>query len=134
MVFLQLCFGLSGFRASCGSLRCTIGAQFNEPEGVILSPLGRHAYISNAGSKSVTLCDVREDGTGLLENCAVTAGMFDGTGNIGLNSQGTLAFVPDEVLQQLFVCNVSLPTGRLSGCIPSQGTGFVGPSGVELHR
>jgi 6-phosphogluconolactonase (cycloisomerase 2 family) len=106
--------------------------EFDEPEGVVLSPLGLHAYITNAGSKSITVCDIREDGTDLLEHCAVTEGMFAGTGNIAFNSQGTVAYVPNEILHQLFVCNVALPTGQLSRCIPSRGTGFIGPAGVEL--
>ncbi len=111
----------------------TSGSYFTEPEGVILSPSGRHAFITNAGGKSVTLCNIREDGTGLLENCEVTDGAFAGTGNIGLNSLGTVAYVPNELLQQLFICNVSVSTGTLSECKPSLGTGFVGPAGVELH-
>ncbi|MDR3476987.1 MAG: beta-propeller fold lactonase family protein [Gammaproteobacteria bacterium] len=115
---------------SCNDLS---GSLFNEPEGVILSPLGLHAYISNAGDKKVIACDVRQDGTGLLDNCSATRGQFDGTGNVGLNSLGSVAYVPNELLSTVFVCDVSGVSGALSDCRPSGGTGFFGPAGIVLN-
>jgi DNA-binding beta-propeller fold protein YncE len=115
---------------NCNSLS---GSNFNEPEGIIFSPEGRHVYITNAGDKKVVLCDVREDGTGLLEKCETTNGVFDGTGNIGLNNSGTFAYVPNELLSEVFICNVGPANGDLSECKRSHGTGFVGPSGVVVR-
>jgi 6-phosphogluconolactonase (cycloisomerase 2 family) len=115
---------------SCNNLS---GSNFDEPEGVTLSPLGLHAYIANAGSASVTLCDVLQNGTGLLANCSVTNGEFRGTGNVGLNNLGTLAYVPNQLINQIFVCNVATATGALSACIPSLGTEFSGPAGIVLN-
>ncbi len=109
------------------------GANFNEPEGVTLSPAGLHAYIANAGDKKIILCDVRQDGTGLLDNCSATNGEFTGTGNVGLNNIGTLAYVPNELLNEVFVCSVNTINGALSDCKRSHGTGFAGPAGVVLH-
>jgi 6-phosphogluconolactonase (cycloisomerase 2 family) len=115
---------------SCNDLS---GSNFNGPEGVTLSPLGLHAYITNAGNAEVILCDVLQDGTGLLANCSPTNGEFSGTGNVGLNNLASLAYVPNQLLSQIFVCNVAPITGQLSACIPSLGTGFSGPAGVVLN-
>jgi DNA-binding beta-propeller fold protein YncE len=115
---------------SCNNLS---GSNFNAPEGVTLSPDQKHAYIANAGSKQITVCDILQDGTGLLANCSVTDGAFTGTGNIGLNSLGTIAYVPNQLLSNVFVCDASLVSGQLSGCKQSRGTGFVGPAGVVLR-
>jgi len=115
---------------SCNDLS---GSGFNEPEGVTISPDGLHAYIANAGSKQIIVCDILQDGTGLLANCSATNGAFDGTGNVGLNNLGTLAYVPNQLLNAVFVCNVTKVNGELSSCLPSTGTGFVGPAGVVLH-
>jgi 6-phosphogluconolactonase (cycloisomerase 2 family) len=117
---------------SVTSCNDTSGSNFNAPEGVTLSG-NQYAYIANAGSKQLTVCNIRQDGTGLLDNCTVTNGAFVGTGNIGLNSLGTSAYVPNQLLSRVFVCDVSLATGQLSGCKPSRGAGFVGPAGVVLH-
>ncbi len=114
---------------SCNDLS---GSNFDAPEGITLSQT-QHAYIANAGSRSVTVCDIRQDGTGLLDNCSVTDGAFSGTGNIGLNALGTVAYVPSELLNDVFACDVSPATGQLSGCKRSRGTGFSGPAGVVLH-
>lgn len=111
----------------------TSGAHFNAPEGVTLSPAGLHAYIANAGDKKVILCGVRQDGTGLLENCSATNGEFDGTGNVGLNQTGTYAYVPNQLLNDVFLCHVNTVSGELSDCKRSRGTGFSGPAGVVLH-
>ena len=115
---------------SCNDLS---GSHFNAPEGVTLSPTGQHAYIANAGDKNIIVCDIRQDSTGLLDNCSVTDGQFDGTGNIGLNNLGTLAYVPNQLLSKVFVCQVAQLTGQLSSCSPSLGTGFVGPAGIVLN-
>jgi DNA-binding beta-propeller fold protein YncE len=115
---------------SCNNLS---GSFINGPEGVTLGPDGLHAFISNAGSEQMVVCDILQDGTGLLANCSPTGGEFVGTGNIGLNNLGTLAYVPNEILNAVFTCNVSLLTGQLSTCLPSLGTGFNGPAGVVLH-
>jgi DNA-binding beta-propeller fold protein YncE len=115
---------------SCNGLS---GSLFSGPEGVTLSADGLHAYISNAVSKQIVVCDILQDGTGLLANCSATDGQFAGTGNIGLNNLNTLAYVPNELLNVVFVCNVAPLTGQLSGCLPSLGSGFVGPAGVLVQ-
>ncbi len=109
------------------------GSLFNAPEGVTLDPAGLHAYIANAGSNNVVVCHIRQDGTGLLDSCAVTDGQFNGTGNIGLNSLGSLAYVPNQPSNEIFKCQVSSSSGELSSCELSHGTGFDGPAGVVLH-
>ena len=115
---------------SCNNLS---GSNFNSPEGVTLSPSGKFAYIANAGNRTVVVCDIRQDTTGLLDNCSVTQGEFDGTGNVGLNNLGTFAYIPNQLLHRVFVCNASLLDGELSSCQLSHGSGFVGPAGVVLH-
>jgi DNA-binding beta-propeller fold protein YncE len=115
---------------SCNNLS---GSFINGPEGVTLSSDGLHAYIANAGSEQIVVCDILQDGTGLLANCSPTGGEFVGTGNIGLNNLNTMAYVPNEILNAVFVCNASLLTGQLSSCVPSLGSGFVGPAGVVLR-
>lgn len=109
------------------------GSLFNAPEGITLSPLGLKAYIANAGNAQLIACDVRQDGTGLLDNCNATNGQFSGTGNIGLNNLGTFAYVPNQLTNDVFVCNVQLPTGELSSCQRSHGSGFIGPAGIVLN-
>jgi len=116
--------------SSCNDLS---GSNFDAPEGITLSPDQQHAYIANAGSKQVTVCNILQDGTGLLAGCSVTDGAFVGTGNIGLNSLGTFAYVPNQLLSLVFVCDVSQADGTLSGCKPSRGQGFVGPAGIVLQ-
>ncbi|MHB1947714.1 MAG: lactonase family protein [Gammaproteobacteria bacterium] len=115
---------------SCNNLS---GSQIDGPEGITLSPQGLHAYVANANSANVTVCNVLQDGTGLLANCAVTNGPFRGTGNVGLNNLGTFAYVPNQLLNQVFTCQVTLADGTLSTCLPSGGTGFNGPAGVVIH-
>jgi DNA-binding beta-propeller fold protein YncE len=115
---------------SCNDLS---GNFIDEPEGVTLDAANLHAYITNAGSKQVVVCDILQNGTGLLANCSVTNGDFEGTGSIGFNNLGTVAYVPNQLLNAVFECNVTLGSGQLSGCIPAGGTGFVGPAGVVLH-
>lgn len=115
---------------SCNDLS---GSLFNAPEGITLSPLGLKAYIANAGNAEIIVCDVRQDGTGLLDHCSVTGGEFRGTGNIGLNTLATFAYVPNQLTNEVFVCNVSSATGELSSCQRSHGTGFVGPAGIVLN-
>lgn len=115
---------------SCNDLS---GSFINAPEGITLSPLGLRAYIANAGDAKIILCDIRQDGTGLLANCSPTSGEFRGTGNVGINSLGTFAYVPNEITNEVFVCNVDLATGQLSSCQRSRGTGFNGPSGIVLN-
>jgi 6-phosphogluconolactonase (cycloisomerase 2 family) len=115
---------------SCNNLS---GSQISGPEGITLSPDGLHAYVANASSANVTVCGVLQDGTGLLANCAVTGGEFRGTGNVGLNNLGTLAYVPNQLINQVLLCQVSPVDGTLSTCIPSLGAGFNGPAGVVIH-
>ncbi len=115
---------------SCNDLS---GSNFNAPEGITLSPDNLHAYIANAGSKNVTVCNILQDGTGLLANCSITNGAFVGTGNLGFNTLGTFAYVPNQLLSAVFVCNAALADGTLSSCVPSLGAGFSGPAGVVLH-
>jgi len=114
---------------SCNSLS---GSLFNQPEGITLDPSGRHAYIANAGDGKVIVCDVRKDGSGLLDNCAATDGQFRGTGNVAFNGRGTLAYVPNQLINMVFACQVSPIDGSLSRCLPS-GTGLNGPSGVVIN-
>ncbi|MDR3492412.1 MAG: YncE family protein [Gammaproteobacteria bacterium] len=109
------------------------GSLFNAPEGITLDPLGLHAYIANAGDKKIIKCDIRQDSTGLLDNCSATGGEFHGTGNIGFNSLGTFAYVPNDLINAVFVCDVAKADGQLSGCKSSRGTGFVGPAGIALN-
>lgn len=115
---------------SCNDLS---GNYIDAPEGITLSPLGEHIYIANAGSEQVTVCHIRQDGTGLLESCSVTGGPFVGTGNLGLNNLYTLAYVPNQLLNEVFACNITQTTGELSSCSLAGGSGFVGPAGVVLH-
>jgi DNA-binding beta-propeller fold protein YncE len=115
---------------SCNALS---GSNFSSPEGVTLSADNQHAYIANAGSKNVTVCDILQDGTGLLANCSITGGDFVGTGNLGLNNTGSVAYVPNQLLSAIFACDVMRVNGQLSGCKPALGSGFVGPAGVVLH-
>lgn len=115
---------------SCNNLS---GDHIDAPEGITIDPTGSYVYIANAGSKQITVCHIRQDGTGLLELCSVTGGEFTGTGNIGLNTFGTVAYVPNQLLSAIFSCNVSLVTGQLSTCLPAGGSGFSGPAGVVLH-
>lgn len=116
--------------SSCNDLS---GSGFSGPEGVILSALGMHAYITNATAKNVLHCDVGSDGLGLLEHCTVTDGAFAGTGNIALNDTGTFAYVPNEDLSTIFLCAVNEPRGLLSACKPARGSGFIGPSGIVVQ-
>jgi 6-phosphogluconolactonase (cycloisomerase 2 family) len=115
------------------SCNAASGSNINGPEGVTLSPSGQQLYIANAGTEQVTVCQILQDGTGLLTLCSVTDGSFVGTGNLGLNNLGTLAYVPNQLLNTVFVCNASLADGSISGCVPSGGAGFVGTAGVVLH-
>lgn len=115
---------------SCNALSNSL---FDAPEGVTLSPSGLYAYIANAGSNNVVACHILQDGTGFLDSCAITSGQFNGTGNIGLNNLGSFAYVPNELLNTVGLCQVSLTTGLLSSCQSSLGTEFVGPAGVVLH-
>lgn len=116
--------------SSCNNLS---GSLFNQPEGITLSPSGLHAYIANAGNGTVTVCDVLQDGTGLLANCAVTGGQFHGTGNVAFNNVASYAFVPNQLTNDVFVCQVSSVDGSLSNCVTSFNTGFNGPSGVVIR-
>jgi len=116
--------------SSCNNLS---GSLFDAPEGVTLSPSGLHAYIANAENGKVIVCDVRQDGTGLLDNCAATHGQFHGTGNVAFNNLGTLAYVPNQLINTVFTCDVMPVTGKLSKCKPSLDTGFDGPSGVVVN-
>lgn len=111
----------------------TSGNFFNAPEGITISPLGLHAYIANAGDRKIIVCDIRQDSTGLLDNCVSTNGEFTGTGNLGLNTLTTFAYVPNQLISEVFVCDVAPITGRLSECKRSRGVGFSGPAGVVLH-
>lgn len=111
----------------------TSGSHFDGPEGITLSPLGLHAYIANAGGSNVVVCDVGQNSLGLLSNCSVTEGNFRGTGNIGLNSSATMAYVPNQITNKISMCQVSRLTGQLSNCTESLGTGFDGPTGVVLR-
>ncbi len=115
---------------SCNALS---GSLFNAPEGITLSPLGLHAYIANAGDGKIILCDVRQDGTGLLDHCSATNGQFHGTGNVGLNTLGSFAYVPNQLINTVFACQVTQADGTLSSCLPSRGTGFDGPSGIVVN-
>jgi DNA-binding beta-propeller fold protein YncE len=115
---------------SCNDLS---GSLFNAPEGMTLSPSGLHAYIANAGDGTVTVCNVRQDSTGLLDNCSTTSGEFRGTGNIGFNNNGLFAYVPNQLVNAVFTCHASPVEGGLSTCLPSNGTGFTGPSGVVIN-
>lgn len=115
---------------SCNNLS---GSLFDGPEGVTLSPSGLHAYIANANDGKVILCDVRQDGTGLLDNCVATHGEFHGTGNVAFNKLGTFAFVPNQLANTVFTCQVGPVDGKLSKCLPSTNTGFDGPSGVVVN-
>lgn len=114
---------------SCNNLSGTL---INAPEGITLSPSGLHAYIANAGDATITVCDVLQDGTGLLDHCATTNGEFRGTGNVGLNALGLFAYVPNQLGNAVFRCQVTTTDGTLSTCEPSLGTGFNGPSGVVV--
>lgn len=73
-----------------------------------------HAYIANTGDTKVILCDITQNSTGALVNCRVTNGEFRGTGNVGLNNSGTFAFVSNQILNTVFVCQVTQPNGELS--------------------
>jgi DNA-binding beta-propeller fold protein YncE len=79
------------------------GNFFNGPEGITFSQLGLKAYIANAGGSNVVVCDVLQDSLGLLANCAVTNGEFRGTGNLGLNNLGTVAYVPNQTTSKVFM-------------------------------
>ncbi len=68
---------------------------------------GLHAYIANAGNGKITVCNILQDGTGLLANCSITGGEYTGTGNIGFNDNGLYAYVPNELLDKVFACQVS---------------------------
>jgi len=109
------------------------GSLINAPEGITLSPSGLHAYIANAGDGKVIACDIRQDGTGLLDNCFATDGEFHGTGNVAFNNTASYAFVPNQLTNAVFVCNVTNIDGGLSGCITSRGNGFDGPSGIVIN-
>lgn len=109
------------------------GSLLNGPEGITLDRSGLHAYIANAGDGTITLCDIRQDITGLLDNCSTTNGEFHGTGNIAFNNIGTFAYVPNQLLNAVFVCQVSQLDGTLSSCVPSLGTGFDGPAGIVIN-
>jgi 6-phosphogluconolactonase (cycloisomerase 2 family) len=109
------------------------GSNFNGPEGITLNASGLKAYIANAGGANITVCDVLQNSLGLLANCSVTNGEFRGTGNIGFNSTGSIAYVPNQLTNKVFMCQVDRITGALSACVDSQGTGFSGPAGVVLH-
>lgn len=115
------------------SCNAASGSLINAPEGITLSPLGLKAYIANAGNNEIVVCNVLQDGTGLLDSCAVTNGAFRGTGNMGINSTGSVAYVPNEDVNAVFMCQIDPGTGALSSCSDSLGTGFSGPSGVVLH-
>jgi hypothetical protein len=91
------------------------------------------AYIANAGNSEVVICDVLQNSLGLLDNCSVTNGEFRGTGNVGLNNAGRIAYVPNQLTNKVFMCQADRVTGALSACVDSQGTGFVGPAGVVLN-
>lgn len=114
---------------SCNNLS---GSLFNQPEGVTLHPLGTKAYITNAGNNEVILCNVLSS-SGLLDSCVVTGGAFRGTGNIGINSRGEVAYVPNQDLNKVYKCRIDAAAGyTLTDCSDSLGTGFGGPSGVVL--
>jgi DNA-binding beta-propeller fold protein YncE len=115
---------------SCNDLS---GSFINGPEGITLSPLGLKAYIANAGNNKVIVCDVMQDSFGLLDNCSITNGAFRGTGNLGINNTGSIAYVPNQLTDNVFMCQIDRVTGELSNCSDSLGTGFVGPSGVVVR-
>lgn len=115
---------------SCNNLS---GSLINQPEGITLSPSGLRAYIANAGDGTVTVCDVLQDGTGLLANCSTTSGQFRGTGNLAFNSLASFAFVPNQLISDVFTCQVSNIDGSLSTCLTSFNTGLNGPSGLVVH-
>ena len=115
---------------SCNDLS---GSLIDAPEGITLSPSGLYAYIANAGNNEVVVCNVLQNSLGLLDSCAVTNGAFRGTGNVAFNTTGITAYVPNQLLNQVFMCQTDLVTGLLSSCSDSHGTGFGGPSGVVLH-
>jgi len=115
---------------SCNALS---GSFINAPEGITLSPSGLKAYIANAGNNEVVVCNVMQDSFGLLDNCSVTQGAFRGTGNLGINNTGTTAYVPNQLINTVFMCQIDQVTGELSSCSDSLGMGFIGPSGVVLH-
>ena len=105
----------------------------DEPEGVTLSASGLYAYIANAGSKNIAVCQIRQDSTGALHDCSITSGQFNGTGNIGFDALSAHAYVPNQLTNDVGLCDVTTSTGLLSNCRSSLGTGFVGPAGVSLR-
>jgi 6-phosphogluconolactonase (cycloisomerase 2 family) len=115
---------------SCNNLSGTL---IDAPEGITLDPAGLHAYIANAGDGKVIKCDILQDGTGLLSSCVATGGEFRGTGNVAFNTLGSFAYVPNELVNDVFVCQVSSADGTLSSCVTGRGTTFDGPSGVVIH-
>jgi 6-phosphogluconolactonase (cycloisomerase 2 family) len=110
----------------------TSGTNFDGPEGVTLSPLGRNLYVANNTSNNITRCTTDVE-TGLLSACNVTSGNFDGDGNIALNNTGEFSYIPNFALNQLFLCSVQAETGELFNCKDSLGSGFDRPAGVLVR-
>jgi DNA-binding beta-propeller fold protein YncE len=113
----------------------TTGSVMNQPEGITLSPSGLFAYITNAGDGTVTSCSVTQSGSlaGSLVSCATTGGEFHGTGNLAFDSIPAYAFVPNQLLGKIFVCQVTNVLGTLSGCVSSPNETFIGPSGIAIQ-
>lgn len=134
---ISLC-DVSSLDGSLTNCSITASSPFTNPEAVALNPNNTLLYVANINaasmsSSTVSFCQI-DSTSGALTGCADTnGGPFDGADGIGINPDGTLAYVSNAGNDTVSVCQIDSITGSLSNSCLSTGTGFNVPSDMTLN-
>lgn len=122
-ISITLCLNGTG-ELSCQQYQATVSNKI----------INQHfAYITNRGNNTVSQCSV-DSVSGLLSNCATTGNDFNNPVSIKFNSDGSLAYITNDLNTSGTVskCSVASDTGLLSNCAIT-GPFFYGPSDIAIN-
>ena len=110
-----------------------VGAVFNTPRGIAISPKRTFAYVNNNGNSTVSKCPINSDGTfGTCTDSGRTGTAFNSPRGIAINPKGTFAYVANN--NSVSKCPIN-SDGTFGACADSgnSGTTFSGLQGIAIN-
>jgi DNA-binding beta-propeller fold protein YncE len=117
----------------CYRNNCSVGSSYLGRINIgVIAAKTQYAYITNAGSSTISICTVNADGS--LTGCSAHSDLtLNGPYGMAINSTGTKLYVPNYSGNTLSICPVNAD-GSIGICTASNGNGtFARPNKAAIN-